>query len=199
MSEFDPKEPMAIPSTIIFDLDGTLTKPYLDFDAIRREIGLPPGPILESLEEMPAPERERAELILTRHERDGAKGVTLYEDAALVIQTCRDRGYSTAILTRNARENVETILRRHHLSIDTFRSREDGVIKPSPSGIISICEELRSQPDQSWMVGDFAFDILAGRAAGAKTVLMNGGRERPYFADQADHVIERLSELLELI
>jgi len=37
---------------VIFDLDGTITQPYFDFDAIREEIGLPrdSGPILEIIE-----------------------------------------------------------------------------------------------------------------------------------------------------
>ena len=35
----------------IFDLDGTLTRPVLDFNAIRREIGDVEGPLLEAMEE----------------------------------------------------------------------------------------------------------------------------------------------------
>ena len=39
---------------VIFDLDGTITEPFLDFDAIRREIGLSPeaGTLLEAMEKM---------------------------------------------------------------------------------------------------------------------------------------------------
>lgn len=42
---------MAI-EAVIFDLDGTITQPYFDFDAMREEIGLAKdsGPILESME-----------------------------------------------------------------------------------------------------------------------------------------------------
>ena len=50
------------------------------------------------------------------------------------------------------------------------------------------------------MVGDYLFDIQAGRAAGAgTTVLMIGQKEPPEYADQADHVIRRLDQLLELV
>ena len=39
---------------IIFDMDGTLVDSRLDYDAIRREMGLPAGmPILEGLEQVP--------------------------------------------------------------------------------------------------------------------------------------------------
>ena len=47
---------MAI-EAVIFDLDGTLTQPFLDFDKMRTEMGLPrdAGPILEALEGVPEP------------------------------------------------------------------------------------------------------------------------------------------------
>ncbi len=55
---------------VIFDLDGTITQPYFDFDAIREEIGLArdSGPVLESMEKMTAQERQEAERILHYHE-----------------------------------------------------------------------------------------------------------------------------------
>ena len=39
---------------VVFDLDGTITEPYFDFDAIREEIGLEKNgePILEAMEKM---------------------------------------------------------------------------------------------------------------------------------------------------
>ena len=53
-------------SVIIFDLDGTLTKPVLDFDAIRAEIGGIEGPILEAMVDLSPEDRARAELIVAR-------------------------------------------------------------------------------------------------------------------------------------
>ena len=37
---------------VIFDLDGTITQPFFDFDAIREEMGLnkDSGPVLEQME-----------------------------------------------------------------------------------------------------------------------------------------------------
>ena len=35
-------------------------------------------------------------------------------------------------------------------------------------------EELCADPRRSWMIGDYLFDILSGKAAGTKTVLMAG-------------------------
>ena len=63
---------MTHPRAVIFDLDGTLADSLLDFDAIRAEIGLAPGlPILEQLADVDAAARDRAEIIMRRHERDG--------------------------------------------------------------------------------------------------------------------------------
>jgi len=44
---------------VIFDLDGTITRPYFDFDAIREEMGLDrnSGPVLEAMEKRPWPNR----------------------------------------------------------------------------------------------------------------------------------------------
>ena len=41
-----------LPAAMLFDMDGTLTVPYFDFDAIRREVGVGNQPILEAVEKM---------------------------------------------------------------------------------------------------------------------------------------------------
>ncbi len=185
-------------SAVIFDLDGTITRPYLDFDEIRAEIGVK-GPVLEALAEMDPDSRRRAEAVLLRYEREAARNATLQEGAVEVIDACRAGGRAVAILTRNSRATVEFILESHSITVDALRTREDGAIKPSPVPVLSICEELRADPRRSWMVGDYLFDILCGRGAGTRTVLMVGDREIPDFADRADHVIRRLTELLPII
>ena len=80
-----------------------------------------------------------------------------------------------------------------------MRTRDDGAIKPSAEPLLSLCRELEAAPHESWMVGDYLFDIQSGRAAGTKTVLMTGDRQRPDFADQAHHVIARLVDLLPIV
>lgn len=185
-------------TAIIFDLDGTLTRPFLDFDAIRAEIGVS-GPILEAMEKLDESDRSRAEEVLLRHEWHAARNATLHDEAAEVVAECRARGFPVAILTRNARPTAEHVLREHGIVVDALRSREDGAIKPAPDGVLALCRQLNANPTASWMVGDFHFDILAGRAAGATTVLMIGDDPLPRFAPEANHVIRRLRELLQLI
>ena len=56
---------------VIFDLDGTITQPYFDFDAIREEMCLDKnaGPVWESMDKMTPTQRQKAEKILDLHEQ----------------------------------------------------------------------------------------------------------------------------------
>ncbi len=182
-------------SAVIFDLDGTLTRPYLDFDAIRREIGISSGTLLEALELMPAEQKARAHTIILRHEWDAARNASLHDHAVETVAACRAHGHAAALLTRNTRSVVDFVLSRFGFVFDAIRTRDDGAIKPSAQPVLSICEEVRADPAQSWVIGDFLYDILSGRAAGARTVLMIGDAPSPDYADQADFVIRCLSQL----
>lgn len=192
---------MASRGGVIFDLDGTLTRPYIDFDRIRAEIGLPASSkrILEAIEELDAPARARAVVILERHEHEAAHASELHDGAIEVIQTLRSRGIPVGILTRNSRVSTQIVIDRHGIELDCVHTREDGPVKPAPDAIIAMCQRWETQPACVWMVGDYLFDIQAGRAAGTHTVLMIGDGPPPPFASQADHVIRRLDELLELM
>src|SRR6476620_3337019 len=66
-----------LPKAILFDMDGTLTEPYMDFDQMRRDMGIGPGPILETLAAMEPAQRRIAEAVLHRHEDEAATASTL--------------------------------------------------------------------------------------------------------------------------
>jgi len=185
-------------SGVLFDFDGTLTKPYLDFDAIRAEIGVE-GLVLEAIQAMAPDDRARAEQVVRRHERKAAENATLQDGAIEVVAACRVRGFPVGIVTRNARESVELVLRNHQLQVDALRTREYGAIKPSPQPVLSICEELGVEPDQSWFVGDHLIDLQTGKAAGCRTVLFAHEDTPAEFAEQADFLILRLDALLGII
>lgn len=185
-------------SAVLFDLDGTLTKPYLDFDVIRAEIGVE-GPILEAIASMDPVARRTAETVLLRYEAEAARCATLQEGALEVVDACRAGGHPVGILTRNARRSVNIILEAYNITVDAVRTRDDGAIKPSAEPALSLCEELAADPRRSWMVGDYLFDIQTGRDAGMRTVLMLGDRPLPDYAKQADHIIRRLIEFLPIL
>lgn len=184
---------------VIFDLDGTLTVPYLNFDAIRAEIGLPPGPILESLELVSAAERVRALAILDQHESEAAENSILQPGASETIRQLRKRGFAVGVLTRNTRRWTQYVLAKHQISVDAIRCRDDGVFKPSAEPVLRLCVDLEADPKRTWVVGDHLFDVLAGARAGARTVFMLGDREVCDHAAEADSVIRRLEEVLEMV
>ena len=182
-------------SAVIFDLDGTLTRPYLDFDAIRAEIGISAGPILEAIAAMPMEKQPRARSILLEHEWEAARNVELYDGAVEIVLHCRRAGHPTALLTRNTRAIVDYLIESRGFVFDAIRTREDGAIKPSPVPVLSLCKEVGADPANSWVVGDFLFDLESGRSAGARTVLMIGDDDLPDYASKANFVIRRLEEL----
>jgi phosphoglycolate phosphatase-like HAD superfamily hydrolase len=169
---------------VIFDLDGTLTEPFLDFDAIRREIRGIDGPVLEGLRRLDGGERQRAEAILARHEHEAAVQSRLQPRACEVIRALRGAGVKTAVLTRNSRLALEVVFSKYGLEVDAVRTREDGPCKPAPEPVL--------------VVGDYLFDLQAANAAGAVSVLFwNGGNEK--FAGEARHVVRGLDEVLGLV
>ena len=103
---------------VIFDLDGTITQPYFDFDAIREEMGLErnSGPVLEAMEKMTVQQRQRAEEILHFHERRAVTESTLNAGAKQTLSELRKAGIGIGILTRNRRSNVLAVAEKHNLS-----------------------------------------------------------------------------------
>ena len=93
---------------VIFDLDGTITEPYLDFDVIREEIGMARhgGPILEAMEKMSLEQRQRAEAILLWHEEKALAASKLNAGARETLEELRRRGIRIGIITRNRKRRV---------------------------------------------------------------------------------------------
>jgi HAD superfamily hydrolase (TIGR01509 family) len=190
------------PRAVIFDLDGTLTEPVLDFDAMRAEIGLPERvPVLESIEGFSAAERARAEAVMLRHERAAIARATLADGCADLLGHLRDREIPIAILTRNVREVVDTFARMFTFRFHAIYTREDGPPKPSPAGALSLCRAMGVEPGHTLAVGDYKYDVMAGRDAGCRTVLV----DRDGVAAHAlvewgspDLVVKSLRELLPL-
>ena len=185
---------------VVFDMDGTITKPVLDFETMRREIGGLEGPILEAMEKMTPAERDRCEEILHRHEREAAGKSELADGAERMLADLKGRGLRLALVTRNSRESAETVLARHGLeeTFDAVRTREHGENKPSPEPVLAMCGQMGVTPAEALVVGDYKFDIISGRDAGAATVLIHHG-PRPDYADLADWVITHLDELLAIV
>ena len=156
---------------VIFDLDGTLLEPALDFNAIRAEIGLPPTlPMLEVMEALDPAARRRAYAILDRHEAEAAARSQLMPGAKELLAALRRRGIKLAVLTRNSRVSVDAACRRHGLEFDAVSTRETHRPKPDPDGVHGLMKAFGVGPGETVVVGDYRFDIEAGRSAGVRTI-----------------------------
>jgi HAD superfamily hydrolase (TIGR01509 family) len=184
---------------VVFDLDGTLVVQELDFEEMRREIGLPTGtPLLEAVDRLDGAAREVAVEVLRRHELAAAETARLNPGVGDFLDWLAGRGIRRAVLSRNMRDAVQKVLRRCGLSFDLVLAREDAPYKPSPEGLWQICAAWGMRPAEVLMVGDYLYDLQAGRGAGTRTALLTHGRTLSFahLADVAFATFEDVPEVL---
>jgi len=186
---------------VIFDLDGTITQPFFDFDAIREEMGLDrdSGPVWEAMAKMTPKQRKNAERILHSHESRAVKESRLNPGAKRTFQSLQEAGIRIGILTRNRRSNALAVAQKHGLKFDAVVDREDGPVKPDAFGVLRICEQFGVKPEETLLVGDYLFDLLCAKAAGAIAVLLVNSNKAAEFAEHADFTIENIEQILQII
>jgi HAD superfamily hydrolase (TIGR01509 family) len=185
---------------IIFDMDGTLVDSRLDFDAMRLEMGLPAGvPILEGLASIPdGPERDRMLEVMHWHELRGADESVPFEGVIEFLSHINDRGIVSAVLTRNSRASTERTLNRWGLYFSQIVTREDAPPKPDPSGNRLIADRWGLPVHQIIVIGDYLFDLQAGKRAGMRSVLF-APDETPTYADEADFILRDFRVAVEML
>jgi len=179
---------------VLFDMDGVVVHQRLDFLAIKREIfGDSEGFILERLASLPPPERRRAETILERHETAAALTAEPMDGIRPFLAWMETRDLRRGLVTRNSRKSVDLVLGRLDLRFDAVVTREDAPPKPAPEPVWLACRGMSVEPRETLFVGDFEFDMLSGRRAGARTVLLRSGAMRE--SAHADLSVDSLAEL----
>ncbi len=179
---------------ILFDMDGVIVRQSLDFMAIKREIfGSTEGFILERMAGLDGPARARAEGILERHETGAARAAEPVDGAVEFLGWLADRGFRRGIVTRNSPRSVAIVQEKLGIKVDAVVTREDAAPKPSPEPVLVACRRLGIAPAEGLFVGDYEFDMLAGRRAGITTVLLKNPIMQQ--SDHADLVIESFRDL----
>ncbi|MHC4265347.1 MAG: HAD family hydrolase [Planctomycetota bacterium] len=186
---------------VIFDLDGTLTQPFFNFDVIREEMGLPKdaGPVLEVMKSMTEQQRRNSEAILHEHEHRAVVESTLNPGTEETLDWLRQSGIHIGILTRNRRENAEAVTNKHNLKFDGIVGRDEGPVKPDSFGVLHLCRKFEVTPQETMVVGDYLFDILCAKSAGAVAVLLKNQERAEEFAQQADFSIDSVDQIMDII
>ncbi|HEU0264704.1 MAG TPA: HAD family hydrolase [Geobacterales bacterium] len=187
----------------IFDLDGTLTKPVHDFAAIRAELGVPDGiDTLSYFATLPIVDADRRRARLHEIESD-LLTITEPADGAIdLLAHLQGRGCRIGLLTRNsrtiARQSLTRIGAAPFFAEDDILGRDEVIPKPAPDGILQLARRWQASLSQCAMVGDYLYDLQAGRAAGAATVHVDSTGDFRW-PDLADLRLKTLAELALLL
>ena len=184
---------------VIFDMDGTITKPVLDFEAIRLELGLESlEHITHQLSELSEERQAKAWGIIHKHEANAMILQELQPGFLDVLELCRAHGLKVGLLTLNLRKSVELLCEKFDLSFDGIITREFEFIKPSPKPLLHLLDQWQLEPSESFMIGDYIHDIECANNAGATSCyLFNPDTED--FSDQANFTVKSMADLHDLL
>lgn len=180
-------------------MDGTITEPYFDFVKIKDEAGIGDVDMLDYLATATGAEYERVQAIMTKFEDAGVAEAELNEGARELLDDLARRGLPMALLTRNTRRSVDGVCQKLNLKFDIAVTREDGPHKPAPEPIWEIARRWGATPNEVLMVGDYKWDVLCAKNAGAPCALLTNDEGVPEWAEDATYVITRLVEVIEII
>ncbi|MDD2581647.1 MAG: HAD family hydrolase [Desulfuromonadaceae bacterium] len=197
--------PFSSKSFWIFDLDGTLTMPVHDFAFIRRELDIPDlADILEHLDSLPKSEASLRHSRLHQIELELACKAIPSPGAVEILKKLHQSGVQLGILTRNDKDiallTLDTIGVSHYFASENVLGRAEAPPKPDPAGINYLLSEWGANPAETVMVGDYLFDLQAGRAAGTTTIHVErpDGKSWPEFTDLSVATLDDLALYISL-
>ena len=183
---------------ILFDMDGTVTEPNIDWRALRDQLGVPQGTaIMDHISSLPADERESAEVRLRQAEFAAARKATPTPGVIELTIRLRARGIRLGLVTNNHREAMEHVVEKIGLCFDLMLSREDGTLKPAPDLLLMALRELGLSPAQVRFVGDGHYDCAASAAAGVEYIHLSHESNQPVDGPTI-HSLDELWDYLEL-
>ena len=183
-------------------MDGTLTMPVHDFNAIRGQLGIPVNtPILEAIKKMPAQQAKAIYQKLHDLEMALAELATPQPGVVELLQSLKQRGYRLGILTRNGEEIAKATLdacglMRFFDKWDVI-GRDTCAPKPLPDGVHHLLARWDADPNATVMVGDYLYDVEAGYRAGVHTVHFDASGVFPW-PEFTHHRVQSMGEIQQL-
>ena len=180
---------------VLFDFDGTLAVPVLDFALMRRRAldafsvyaPVPAGtgrPLMEELDAVcaslepsqAARARQAAMEAIREVEVEAAGRSSLFPFVLPMLKAMRAQGLKAAVVTRNCPEAVFRVFPDLSAHVGCVLTRDDvRHVKPHPEHIGKALSLIDCAPGESLMVGDHPMDIEAGKRAGALTAGVSTG------------------------
>lgn len=181
---------------VIFDMDGTITKPVIDWKVLRSRIGAPDHlSIMEHINSLAEAECQRATEILLETELLATDGVELNDGFHEVFNAIRNRGLGTAVVTNNHGAALRNLLDQHDLVFDVALSRDDGELKPAPDLIQLALDRLECAPENALSIGDSRLDVSACRAVNVTCLYLTHGNPQFDHPTAIDSLVEALDYL----
>jgi len=208
---------------LVFDLDGTLVDSSRDIasavDAALARVS--PGTASIPLEAILSFVGEGARLLVERCLRHAGLGLSADEVLPVYLDCYRERllhttrpypgivealdtlrGTTLAVLTNKPGDMSRSILEGLGLGVRFARVWGAGDVpsrKPDPAGLLGLMAELGAAADETWMIGDSATDVAAGRAAGVRVAGVTWGfHPEGLRAAEPDRLFERPADLAAL-
>jgi HAD superfamily hydrolase (TIGR01509 family) len=117
--------------------------------------------------------------ILEEKEDIAAEASQPNRGAEKCLTDLKNRGVPLGILTRNSLSSVRKAFQKFKgINTKDFAAiitRDVSQPKPNPDGVIRAARRMGVSPLELLVVGDFRFDIIAGKAAGSSTALLTNG------------------------
>ena len=198
---------------VVFDMDGTLTVPCIDFAEMRRRVGITEGDILTVIDAWPADKRAAAYATIAEIEEQALQDMQIMPGADDLCALLDAAGVPRALVTRNVSSSVDFFhktLKSTHKNLPPFfpaLSREWTPYKPDPAALHHIADHWGVPSTELVMIGDSAKDdIVCSNRAGAVSILIDtdgtysgfddprlSGENRPHF------IVKSLTEVAEVL
>ncbi|MBT4610254.1 MAG: HAD family hydrolase [Gemmatimonadetes bacterium] len=181
---------------ILFDMDGTLTVPWIDWTELRTAIGATDGlGIIEFIGTLPPDSQEKAEATVREFEMDAARQAPANPGLDAMFEQLDQLSLKRALITNNHRAAMLHVVERYGLSFDLCLSREDALLKPAPDLLLLALEHFCISPEEAVFVGDGRYDRVASAAAGVRYVHLSHDRTIP----EQEETFYHLAQLLDLL
>lgn len=184
---------------VIFDMDGTLIRPCIDFSDMRRRIYevasedagylVNEGDVVTMVDKFSPLCMDKAQVIFADIEAKALRDMQVMPGMMELCRYLDDNHIKRAVLTRNVERSVDYLQETFMNDLAQFSPQvardtldEEGntlLAKPCPDGIQYICRQWQCLPSQTIMVGDSdEDDVVAGNRAGCgATIHLTTGKD----------------------